>query len=150
MHDSGLAPNEYRTYVDMLRVLLSRRTVSGHMLVRDFLDDCPRALTEANYAEAEIQGFHQFLAGLFNQAASTQHTTTSSTRPSPPPTPTQTTDPTQKETWQQLMRPLAAKFASERLSTDAILEFIWQALTDNGSLDALYTMGKALLRKSAE
>ncbi len=139
MHASELSHTEYRAYAAMLRDLLNMHVVSGRMLVQDFLNNTSWTgeLTDANYAAADVQDFHEFLVRAFSPLgaqASTQAPKTTQTAP-------------HKAKWQQLMRPLADEFASESLPTDTIVEFVWQALTDGGALNALYAMGSALMPK---
>lgn len=165
MHDSELTHEEYSAYVAMLRDLLNTHVVSGRMLVQDFLENAfwTNALTDAKHADEDIQGFHEFLVKTFVPATNPNHPQTqSTTQPYPNNTPTQTTTRstvstqtahspstiTHKQKWQQLMRPLAAEFATAALPTNTLVEFIWQSLTDDGALDTLYAMGRTLLRKA--
>ncbi len=166
MHASELSHTEYRAYAAMLRDLLNMHVVSGRMLVQDFLNNTSWTgeLTDANYAAADVQDFHEFLVRAFSplgaqastqeaptqastQEASTQEAPTQASTQASTQAPKTTQTAPHKAKWQQLMRPLADEFASESLPTDTIVEFVWQALTDGGALNALYAMGSALMPK---
>ncbi len=152
MHASELSHTEYRAYAAMLRDLLNMHVVSGRMLVQDFLNNTSWTgeLTDANYAAADVQDFHEFLVRAFSPLgaqASTQEAPTQASTQASTQAPKTTQTAPHKAKWQQLMRPLADEFASESLPTDTIVEFVWQALTDGGALNALYAMGSALMPK---
>jgi hypothetical protein len=158
MHESELTDGEYRAYAAMLRELLNKRVVSGRMLVTDFLDNhrsWTNALVNANHADADVQDFYQFLVWVFSPPSApalnepaTQGDSNHPAQANQAPESTQATHAcARKKKWLQLMRPLAAEFASKSLSADTIVEFIWEGLTDNGALSALYATGSALMSK---